>query len=499
MVALSRCLGSLALLAGTASSARISKSRIETDTKFIAGVPVLNYDQAYAGESLGEAGAEEEWVVMVKQGVTDTDIKHMCGIAANGCKLSGHPDEGGVPFFVMRGSEKDLEAVIKSSSGAVKYIEPDSLVYAIPELKADDESTLWGLNRVGAYKRGNEGAGVAIFLTDTGVRPTHTEFGGRVVPTLDLTKGGVKECNGDATCAGDMQGHGTHCAGTSAGENYGVAPAALIRSVKVLSDQGSGSWSWSYSALDWMASSSIRPAIASMSLGGRGTQTAMRDAVDRATTAGVTVIVAGGNSNSDACNFSPAFVPSAVTVGSTDSRDRRSSFSNYGSCTNIWAPGSAILSAGHRSDSGTATFSGTSMACPHVAGGAALILEIEPSLNRDAVLERLLANGRLDSITDLKTGDINNCLYVGGDAPPPAGGVTPTPPPTPAPTPVPPPSPPSICPSDTTSGPDRDDDCRCKSGLSCYNNGSSGCPVQWSPRLSTRYYHAPTCTTCRCY
>merc|ERR1712060_167793 len=186
-----------------------------------------------------------------------------------------------------------------------------------------------------------------------------------------------------------MGGHGTHCAGSAAGESYGVAVGAKIRSVKVLSDQGSGSWSWSYYALDWLATNPTRPAIASMSLGGSGTQQAMRDAVDAATNAGVSVIVAGGNSNSDACRFSPAFVPSAITVGSTDSLDRRSSFSNYGSCTNIWAPGSSILSAGHRSDTGTATFSGTSMACPHVAGGAALVLERNPGFNYAKVLETL--------------------------------------------------------------------------------------------------------------
>merc|ERR1719512_39710 len=154
------------------------------------------------------------------------------------------------------------------------------------------------------------------------------------------------------SCAGDVQGHGTHCAGTAGGETYGVAPSASVRAIKVLGDNGSGSWSWSYGALDWLATNQVRPAVASMSLGGQGTQQAMADAVDAAVNAGVVVVVAGGNSNSDACRFSPAFVPSAITVGSTDSRDRRSSFSNYGACTNIWAPGSSVLSASHTSDTG---------------------------------------------------------------------------------------------------------------------------------------------------
>merc|ERR1719469_143945 len=134
----------------------------------------------------------------------------------------------------------------------------------------------------------------------------------------------------------------------------------------------------------------------------------MKDSVDAAVNAGVTVVVAGGNSNSDACDFSPAFIPSAITVGSTTSMDARSSFSNYGACTNIWAPGSAIVSASHTSDSGSKSLSGTSMACPHVAGGAALVLEESPSMKPSAVLEALLSNAAKDYLTDLKAGDTSD-------------------------------------------------------------------------------------------
>jgi len=301
-------------------------------------------------------------------------------------------------------------------------------VNMIPEIESDQvEAATWGLNRVGADQRARAGAGAHIFVLDTGVRVSHQQFGDRASPALDMTSGSLVECNGDAGCAADRQGHGTHCAGTAGGETYGVAPQAYIKAIKVLGDTGGGSWSWSYEALDWLAQNRDRPAVASMSLGGRGTQSAMAEAVDAAVGAGVIVVVAGGNDNQDSCKFSPAFVPSAITVGSTTSTDDRSSFSNYGECTNLWAPGSDVTSASHNSDTGSATFSGTSMACPHVSGAAALVLQANPTMKSAAVLQILQADAATNYITGLYSTDINKLLNVAeGDAPPP-GSVGPGP------------------------------------------------------------------------
>jgi len=323
----------------------------------------------------------------------------------------------------LRGTEKDLESVIQSGQGTVQYVEPDQEIYMIPEVEEATESlgeedvqvqaATWGLNKVGVDATSRKGAGTFIYILDTGVRVSHGDFTSRAVPALDMTGGWEKKCNGDMTCAGDAQGHGTHCAGSAGGKKYGVAPQAKIRSIKVLSDSGSGRLSWSFSGLNFIATGSSRPAVASMSLGSAGTHYAMKNAVDSAVQAGVTVVVAAGNENSNACQFSPAYVPSAITVGSIDKYNRRSSFSNYGSCTDIWAPGSNIESASHTSNWGSRTLSGTSMACPHVSGGAATILGAFPDKQPAGVIKILLQKAKVGLITGLKSGDVNKLLYVG--------------------------------------------------------------------------------------
>jgi subtilisin family serine protease len=496
MVAISSRLCRAALLLVGADGARRKRASgaAAPQTKLIAGVPVLNYHTAYGGKgSFAELDREQEqeWVVVVKPGTTDAQVQAMCKGNKKGCNLVGHP-QGGVPFLEMRGTEQDVEAVVNTGAGAVKYVEPDTQVFATPEVEAESQAATWGLTRIGADERGRTGAGTNIFVLDTGVRVTHEEFNGRVIPTIDTSSLTLVECNGDLSCAPDVRGHGTHTAGTAAGQTYGVAPSATIRSAKVLDDQGGGQWSMSYTALDWLAINAVRPAVASMSLGGRGTQQAIVDAIDGVVNAGVTVVVAAGNENIDACEFAPAFVPSAITVGSTDSRDARSWFSNYGSCTNIWAPGSEILSAGHVHDSQSVMMDGTSMACPHVSGAAALVLEADPTKKSSAVLQELLGNAATDAITGLQTGDTNALLYVGQRAPTPAPPPTPPTPavPTPAPTP-----PPTSCPSEFSTGPDWDGDCSCNAGLRCYENGTEGCTGAYG---KTPYFFSIGCSGCVC-
>ncbi|NDA77903.1 MAG: S8 family peptidase, partial [Actinobacteria bacterium] len=245
----------------------------------------------------------------------------------------------------------------------------------------DIPTTVWGLDRIdqrglpldGRFGRVGTGAGVTAYIIDTGVLSTHSEFAGRVMSgyTSISDEFGSSDCNG----------HGTHVAGTVGGTNFGVAPNVAIVPVRVLDCTGSGTTAGVIAGIDWVVSHHVAgsPAVANMSLGG-GRSTALDLAVQRGIADGVTFVVAAGNSSSNACLSSPAGEALAITVGSSTSADERSSFSNYGSCVDVFAPGSNITSAWIGSSTASSVKSGTSMAAPHVAGVVALGLESAPSM-----------------------------------------------------------------------------------------------------------------------
>ncbi|MFV0128014.1 S8 family peptidase [Streptomyces sp. HMX112] len=256
------------------------------------------------------------------------------------------------------------------------------------------------------------GEGVTAYVIDTGVRITHSDFGGRASYGYDAI-------DNDNT-AQDGHGHGTHVAGTVGGNAYGVAKKAKIVGVRVLNNSGSGTTAQVVAGIDWVTRNAVKPAVANMSLGG-GVDSALDTAVRNSIASGVTYAIAAGNDGRDASNSSPARVAEAITVGSTTSTDARSSFSNYGSLVDIFAPGSSITSAWNSGDSATNTISGTSMATPHVAGAVALHLADNPTATPAQVASALSAAATPGVVTNPGAGSPNRLLYVGGGSTQPPG------------------------------------------------------------------------------
>jgi len=331
------------------------------------------------------------------------------------CKKRGTAT--GIPFVSVEASEDELRGLLKAHHDAIQFAEPDIPMH-IPDDVVEESgpsmaSGLWHLNRVGAPRAGYTGRGTHIYVMDTGVRSTHQDFGGRVIPTLDTFAfrwpwQPIKECDGDVNCATDSNGHGTHVASSAGGTSYGVAPQSTMYAMKVCCGSGSDV----LGGMDWIARNAARPAIMTVSLGRRGTSQTARLAVDRVVEVGIVVTVATGNDNMDTCGFTYGFIPSAISVGATDSTDTRARFSNFGACNNIYAPGAAIFGAWMDSDTGTRTISGTSMATPMVAGASALLLEQDATRSPAKVLELLLQSSATGVIGDMQPGDPNKLLQV---------------------------------------------------------------------------------------
>ncbi len=282
----------------------------------------------------------------------------------------------------------------------VAYVEQDGIASA----SATQYNAPWGLDRIdqvvdGAYNYTATGSGVRIYVLDTGIRYDHAEFGGRAVAGYDAYGGTGADCHG----------HGTHVAGTAAGSTYGVAKSATVVAVRVLDCNGSGTWSAVVAGVDWVTANHVKPAVANMSLGGGG-NTTLDAAIGNSINAGVTYAVAAGNDWGDACYISPARVAAAVTVAASTSNDKRSWFSNYGRCVDLYAPGSAVASAWHTGSTATNTLDGTSMASPHVAGVAALYLQGNPTAAPATVAAAIVNTAYTGGLAGAGTGAPNNRL-----------------------------------------------------------------------------------------
>ncbi|KAJ3483614.1 hypothetical protein NLI96_g6193 [Meripilus lineatus] len=314
--------------------------------------------------------------------------------------------------FAGRFSERTLNLL--RANPDVEYIAEDGIVSI--DSTVTQTNAPWGLSRISQNARltnqnsaaltftykydSTAGTGVDIYVVDTGVYTSHSDFGGRA--RWGATFGGYANADGN--------GHGTHVAGTAAGTQYGVAKKANIIAVKVLSDAGSGAVSDIVSGLNWVlnqARSSGRPSIATMSLGGSASSS-LDNAVASLTSAGVHVTVAAGNSNVDAANTSPARAPSANTIGASTIADARASFSNYGAVVDIFAPGQDVISAWIGSTTATNRISGTSMATPHVAGLIAYLISHSGNTTPAAMSTKLKSLAVKGVLTSIPSGTVNS-------------------------------------------------------------------------------------------
>jgi subtilisin family serine protease len=319
-----------------------------------------------------------QYIVVFNDDVSDPDEKSKAKAEKAKGKLK-FSYTSAIKGFAAELSDEAVAELRRDSD--VAYIEQDQTV----SLSTTQTGATWGIDRIdqrnrplsGTYTYTATGAGVRVYIIDTGIRTSHAQFGGRA-----STVYGSSDCNG----------HGTHVAGTVGGSTYGVAKGALLRGVRVLNCSGSGTWSGIIAGVDWVRTNHIKPAVANMSLGG-GFSQALNDAV------------------TNSVNFSPASASAVTSVMSSTSSDAKSSFSNWGSCAHVYAPGSSITSAWHTSNTATNTISGTSMASPHVAGVAALYKSSIGDHSSSTIRTWIINNATSGVISGNPSGTANRLLY----------------------------------------------------------------------------------------
>lgn len=369
--------------------------------------PAVRADEA-TGSVLNAGGATavaDRYIVVYKDGESAPS-----DVGASARELAAR--HGGSVGFTYTAALRGFEAKIGADAAAriaadpsVAYVEQ---VHTVQAQGTQPNPPSWGLDRIdqddlpldNSYSYRNTAPAVHAYIIDTGIRFSHQTFGDRAISGIDVINGGT---------ADDCNGHGTHVAGTVGGAEYGVAKEVTLVAVRVLNCLGFGSTAGVIEGIDWVTQNAQRPAVANMSLGGSASA-AMDAAVRASIGSGVSYAIAAGNSDADACTQSPARVGEAMTVGASTITDARASFSNFGTCLDLFAPGEDITSAWKGSDTATNTISGTSMAAPHVAGAAALVLTMRPDLSPLQVRNRLVNQSAANRLTDVGPGSPNKLL-----------------------------------------------------------------------------------------